>query len=84
MMTSMAHRNLFFAASALSYLVHVALASVFTDPAQLTKQEYDFVVVGGGTAGNVIANRLTNGTNFTVLVIEAGVTSVSCLSAKYS
>ncbi|KAI0023677.1 GMC oxidoreductase [Xylariomycetidae sp. FL0641] len=33
---------------------------------------YDYVVVGGGTAGLVIAGRLANNTDYSVLVVEAG------------
>lgn len=77
--------------------VQLGLAKLYTDPSQLKKTTYDFVVVGGrgcllslceiptrfsspaGTAGNVIAARLTENPRFSVLVIEAGVTYVSPL-----
>jgi hypothetical protein len=65
-----------------------ASAAILNSPSQLKTLKYDYVIIGGtiaclppkntissmlgGTAGNVVANRLTENPNVSVLVIEAG------------
>ncbi|KAF8522753.1 alcohol oxidase [Hysterangium stoloniferum] len=48
-------------------VITVALVSYFS-----ISQAYDYVVVGGGTAGLTVANRLSEDQTVTVAVVEAG------------
>jgi choline dehydrogenase len=52
-------------------MVHPATAP------QDAPKAFDFIVVGGGTAGCVVAGRLAENPNVSVLVIEAGPKYVS-------
>ncbi|KAJ6551667.1 aryl-alcohol oxidase, partial [Mycena capillaripes] len=58
-------------------LAHLApcFCKIYEDVAQLPGLSYDFVIVGGGAAGNVVANRLTENPKFSVLVLEAGLSN---------
>jgi choline dehydrogenase-like flavoprotein len=43
-----------------------------TERGNVLARAYDYVIVGGGSAGCVVASRLTDGTDASVLLMEAG------------
>ncbi|KAF5379433.1 hypothetical protein D9615_006513 [Tricholomella constricta] len=45
---------------------------ITTDLAKFAEQSYDYIIVGGGSAGLVLANRLSLNPQYTIGVIEAG------------
>ncbi|KAJ6098746.1 hypothetical protein N7467_000281 [Penicillium canescens] len=53
-------------------LALLPLAAAVPHASRSSETQYDYIVVGGGTSGLVIANRLSEQENINVLVIEAG------------
>ncbi|KAK0196131.1 aryl-alcohol oxidase [Armillaria mellea] len=67
----------------LGFLLPVACsAAIYENFADLPKLDFDYIIVGGGTAGNVLANRLTEQKDTSVLVLEAGQSTADVLVAQ--
>ena len=54
----------------------LASRSISSSPASFVATSYDYVIIGGGTAGLALAARLSQNGKYTVGVLEAGISGL--------
>ncbi|KAK0471536.1 aryl-alcohol oxidase precursor [Armillaria novae-zelandiae] len=66
----------------LLFFLNLCSATIYERVTDLPTQDFDYIIVGGGTAGNVLANRLTERRDISVLVLEAGRSTADILTSQ--
>ncbi|PBK94153.1 pyranose dehydrogenase [Armillaria gallica] len=67
---------------ALLILCHIVVGAIYESYDELPTRHFHYIIIGGGTAGNVLANRLTEEPHISVLVLEAGESTADVLLSQ--